>query len=131
MFFSPEMTRLRLPPGLPAAVREQIAAFNAQKAALKRELRETVVAYDGATAAIRDQAFESLADRQWPYLAELEIQADDIRRMLADRFEPTAPPATAPPTVPTVSARVAQPVAPSVATTSAADASRVFIMLVS
>ena len=98
MFFSPEMTRLRLPPGLPGAVREKVAAFNAQKAALKRELRETVIAYDGATAAIRDQAFEALADRQWPYFGEIEILADEIRRMLADRFEPTAPPA--PPWIP-------------------------------
>jgi hypothetical protein len=98
MFFSPEMSRLRLPADLPAGLREKIAAFNTQKATLKRELRETVVAYDGATATVRDQAFESLADRQWPHFGMLETLAEDIRRLLATRFELTAPPA--PPWIP-------------------------------
>jgi hypothetical protein len=98
MFFSPEMSRLRLPPDLPPELREKIAAYNARKAALKRELQETVIAQDGASAGARDRAFEALADRQWPHFGMLEEQAEEIRRLLGARFELSAPPA--PPWIP-------------------------------
>ncbi|MGH7946920.1 MAG: hypothetical protein ACREH8_24470 [Opitutaceae bacterium] len=92
MFFSPEMTRFRLPADLSPVLREKIAVYNGQKAALKRELRETVIALDGAGSDVRGRAFEALADKQWPHFGILEELAEEIRRLIASRFEPTAPP---------------------------------------
>ena len=98
MFFSPETSRLRLPANLPPPLREKLAAYNGQKAALKRELRATVVEQDRSTAAERDRAFEQLADRQWPHLGILEEMAEEIRGLLASHFEVSAP--AAPPWLP-------------------------------
>jgi hypothetical protein len=98
MFFSPETARFRLPADVPPALREKIAVYNGQKATLKRELREAVVALEGVNAAERARAFESLADRQWPHLGTLEQLADEIRTLLAPRFAVTAP--SPPPWIP-------------------------------
>lgn len=98
MFFSPETTRLRLPPELPADLREKIGVYNGRKAALKRELRTLVLEQEGASAANRLKAFEALADTQWPEVASLELLADEIRRGLAPRLQVVAPPA--PPWIP-------------------------------
>jgi hypothetical protein len=98
MFFSPETTRFRLPPDLPAELKEKIGVYNGRKAAVKRELRELVVAQDGASASDRAKAFEALADAQWPELSALELLADEIRRGLAPRLRVVAPPA--PPWIP-------------------------------
>jgi hypothetical protein len=98
MFFSPETTRLRLPADVPAAVREKVAVYNGQKAALKRELREAVIAQEGANAASRVRAFEALADRQWPHLGILEQRAEEIRQSLGSTLAVSAPPA--PPWIP-------------------------------
>lgn len=91
MFFSPETARFRLPPELPPALRERIGLYNGQKAELKRELRETVAASEKMKATERTQAFEALADKQWPQLGELEKLADEIRTLLAARFAVAAP----------------------------------------
>jgi hypothetical protein len=98
MFFSPETTRLRLPPGLPPEVREKVGVYNGRKATLKRELRQLVVAQENASAADRLKAFEALADAQWPELSSLELLAEEIRRDLAPRLQIVAPPA--PPWIP-------------------------------
>ena len=98
MFFSPETTRLRLPPELPPELREKIGTYNGRKAALKRELRQLVVEQESASAADRTTACEALADAQWPELASLELLADEIRRELAPRLQVVAPPA--PPWIP-------------------------------
>jgi hypothetical protein len=98
MFFSPEMTRLRLPSDLSPIVREKIAAYNGQKAALKRELRALVIAQEGASAGARERAFEALADLQWPHLGAMEELAEELRRLLASKLGLSAPPA--PPWIP-------------------------------
>jgi hypothetical protein len=98
MFFSPETARFRLPAGASPAVRAQLAAFNGRKAALKRELHDTVIAQDRTGAAERAAACAALADRQWPEIVALEQLAEEIRRELAARLAPTPPPA--PPWVP-------------------------------
>jgi hypothetical protein len=71
MFFSPETARFRLPEAASPSLRERVGAFNGLKAALKRELHDTVIAQDRASAAARRKAFEALADRQWPALIAL------------------------------------------------------------
>jgi hypothetical protein len=92
MFFSPETTRFRLPEGASPELREKLGVYNGQKAALKRELRELVVAQEGAKASDRAKAFEALADSQWPQLATLEHLADEIRKLLSPRLELAPPP---------------------------------------
>jgi hypothetical protein len=72
MFFSPETSRFRLPAGLSLAAREKIGTYNGQKASLKNQLRETIIAQDKAPPAVRAAAFEALADEQWPHFAALE-----------------------------------------------------------
>ena len=98
MFFSPEMTRFRLPAGISSALREKIGTYNGQKAALKRELRDTIIAQERATPAVRARVLEELADKQWPQFGILEELAEEIRGMLASRFEVEAP--AAPPWIP-------------------------------
>jgi hypothetical protein len=73
-------------------VREKFAAYNGQKAALKRELREAVVANEGVRFAERTRAFEALADQQWPHLVTLEQTAEEIRRLLPFKLEVAPPP---------------------------------------
>jgi hypothetical protein len=91
MFFSPEMTRFRLPPGISPALREKIGLYNGQKAALKRELREVILAQERASPAVRARVLEELADKQWPQFGLLEELGEEIRGMLASRFEVEAP----------------------------------------
>ncbi len=98
LFFSPETTRLRLPSDLPPAVLARVAAFNAQRARLKRQLRELVHAQDQQPREVRTAAFNRLAEEQWPHLGNLETLAEEIRRDLAPHFEPVAP--SRPPAIP-------------------------------
>lgn len=98
MFFSPEQTRFRLPSDLPPATLTQIAAYNSQKADLKRELREAMHAFEKASTAGRDAAFARLAEEQWPRLGALETLANEIRGELVRRFEPAPP--KRPPAIP-------------------------------
>lgn len=98
MFFSPEQSRLRLPPALPPPLLEKIAAYNRDKGALKNELRAAIHAQERASAAQRTAAFARLADEQWPRFGALEALADEIRVELARRFEPTPP--KRPPAIP-------------------------------
>ena len=98
MFFSPETTRFRLPPDLPAELKEKIGVYNGRKAALKRELRSLVYAQENASASDRAKAFEALADAQWPEISALELLADEIRRGLVPRWRVVPPPA--PPWIP-------------------------------
>lgn len=98
IFFSPETTRLRLPAGASAALREAFAAYNARKSALKADVRATVLAVDGRPLAAQAEAYAALADRQWPQLADLERLADDVRVELAPVLDASSPPA--PPWIP-------------------------------
>lgn len=83
MFFSPALTRLRLPVKMPPELVERIGRFNRDKTQLKQELYETVVRFDHETAAVRRNTFAALTDRQHPRLRELEELAEEIRHGLA------------------------------------------------
>lgn len=83
-YFSPEGSRIHLPPNLPADLSAKIAAYETQRRALVTELRAAVErSPDSATAYL-----ESLASRQAPALAQLEDSAEDIRRGLAVLQDP-------------------------------------------
>ncbi|MDO8544289.1 MAG: hypothetical protein Q7S40_27940 [Opitutaceae bacterium] len=99
MFFSPEMTRLRLPPDLPPEVLARIATYNAEKAKLKVELREMIHRQENASRAERAAAFTRLAEDQWPHLSNLETLAEELRTDLGPRFVPLPP--EKPPAIPT------------------------------
>ena len=99
MFFSPETTRLRLPPDLPPEVLRRISAYNRQKDALKQELRAALHAQDKAARDERTAAFARLAEEQWPHLGNLETLAEEVRSDLARRFVPVPP--QKPPAIPT------------------------------
>ena len=93
LFFSPATARLLLPPEIPEALAEKIAAFEREKSTLKRELRDAVYASDKSFfSRTRNRAMEALAERQWPRLAALEDMAEDIRRDLARLPHPLGPP---------------------------------------
>ncbi len=80
LFFSPGLTRVRLPDDVPAAIAAKVAAFETKKSTLKKELFDVIYAQDGATFAFtRNAALKSLAERQAPALAQLELLADEIR----------------------------------------------------
>ena len=92
IYFSPETTRLLLPAGLPPALSAKIGAYDGDKAALKRELRDTVVAQDKSSNGKRLRAFQDLADLQRPRLAALADLAEEIRRGLGTLPDPPPPP---------------------------------------
>lgn len=94
MFFSPETTRITLPPKLPPALVEKIGVFNREKTALKSELRDTVFAEDKTkSAAKRLPAFQSLAELQRSRFVALDNLAEEIRCGLAAVPGPPPPPA--------------------------------------
>ena len=99
MFFSPALSRLRLPAKPPPDLVARIGRFNREKAALKNELRETVFAHDKSLPEDRLKAFAELAERQWPRFAPLEALAEEIRIGLAAIPAPrlAAPPHVPPP----------------------------------
>ena len=98
IFFSPETTRFRLPTSASPRLRERLGAYNGRKAALKRELHDTVIEQDRAGGSSRASAFEALADKQWPEIVALEQLAEEMRPELSGRLTPAPPPA--PPWVP-------------------------------
>jgi hypothetical protein len=83
IFFSPEAARFRLPATLPAELRAKFGQFVHDKDALKRELRETLVAQDGASDSKRRAVFQKLTEQQWPRVVALDELAESIRADLA------------------------------------------------
>ncbi|MCX6951606.1 MAG: hypothetical protein NTV51_05410 [Verrucomicrobia bacterium] len=80
LFFSPSLTRVRLPDDLPGDLAAKVASFETKKSALKKELFDTLVTQDRAIFAFtRTAALRTLAGRQAPALAEIERLADEIR----------------------------------------------------
>jgi hypothetical protein len=79
IFFSPAMSRFRLPKNATTRLVALLGRFNGLKNMLKQELRETVLAQDSAAPRERAQTFAALAGRTEPQLAELEKVADEIR----------------------------------------------------
>jgi hypothetical protein len=85
LFFPPEPARVLLPDDLPADLAAQVAAYQTEKSALKKELYDTIYNEDSAALAfMRNSALKALAGKQAPRLAELEPLAEDIRRGLAE-----------------------------------------------
>lgn len=65
---------------MPAEIAAKVAAYETKKSTLKKELFDVISTHDSATFAfLRNAAIRSLAERQAPALAKLEILADDIR----------------------------------------------------
>lgn len=83
MFFSPAMSRLRLPRNATPELIALLGRFNRLKSDLKQQLRETVCEEDRAASEQRSAAFAALAERQWPRLVELEKLADEVRAAMA------------------------------------------------
>jgi hypothetical protein len=98
IFFLPETARIRLPADLPADLATKIAAFGAEKTALKAELRTTLYTFDDKGNDERTHVLAQLADRQAPRIAALDELAEDIRHGLADVTDMPGPPA--PPALP-------------------------------
>jgi hypothetical protein len=95
MFFMPGTSRIRLPADLPAALAAQVQIFSAEKAALKKELRDKVYDVDKTRfPAPRKHALEAFAHAQAGRFESLEEMAEDIRRGLAalPQFSRRAPP---------------------------------------
>ncbi|MFZ9838833.1 MAG: hypothetical protein ACO3JJ_09905 [Opitutaceae bacterium] len=107
LFFPPEPARVLPPEDLPPEVATRLAAYQARKAALKKELFDAVYAHDGqAFPWLRGNTMGALARRQEVALAELEQLAEEIRLGLAGNPEP-APLAERTPLPPVLQERVA------------------------
>ncbi len=93
-YFAPEMARIRLPINMPGELAAKVVAYQAQKAALKAELRETLYKQDRTLFDFnRVAALKALAGQQASRLASLEQLAEEIREGLAPLPNPASPPA--------------------------------------
>jgi hypothetical protein len=93
-YFAPEMARIRLPINMPPELSTKVVAYQAQKAALKAELREVLYKQDRALFDFkRAAALRTLAEQQAGRLAALEQLAEQIREGLAPLPNPASPPA--------------------------------------
>lgn len=91
-YFSPAMTRVRLPADLPADLSAKIQTYRDQKAAIMKELRDVLYREDRRWFDWpRVRALRDLAERQGPRIAALEPLADEIRRGLAKLPNPSEP----------------------------------------
>jgi len=83
-FFAPETARIRLPDDLSPEITAKIEAYQAAKTSLKATLRAVIYKNDRAFFSFnRTKAFRALAVEQAPALAQIEIQAEEIRTLLA------------------------------------------------
>jgi len=82
-FFTPETARIRLPDDLSPEITAKIDAYQAAKTQLKSALRAAIYKNDRAFFGFnRTKAFRALAEEQAPALAQIEIQAEEIRTLL-------------------------------------------------
>jgi hypothetical protein len=81
VFFDPAPARLVPPADLPPEAARRLAEFQALKAALKKELFDTIAKQDGKRS-IFTSPFRELAERQAPRLRELAASADAFRAAL-------------------------------------------------
>lgn len=94
MYFSPATSRIRIPAEIPSDIAEKIETYKAQKAVLKKELRDTLYQQDRAWFNFkRVNTLKALADSQAPRFAALDELAEDIRRSLVAYPNPARPPA--------------------------------------
>ena len=83
-FFTPETARIRLPDDLSPEITAKIDAYQTAKTQLKSALRTAIYKNDRAFFSFnRTKAFRALAEEQAPALAQIEIQAEEIRTLLA------------------------------------------------
>ncbi len=93
-YFAPEMARIRLPINLPPELSTKVVAYQAQKAALKAELRDVLYKQDRTLFDFKRVAvLKALAEQQAGRLAALEQLAEEIREGLALLPNPASPPA--------------------------------------
>lgn len=92
LYFSPETSRARLPLDLPEAVIAKISAYQAEKSALKSELRNAIYRGDRSFFYFtRKEILLPLIEQQTPRIAALELLAEEIRRALAPLPNPYRP----------------------------------------
>lgn len=92
-FFAPETARIELPADLTPEVSAKLDAYRDTKAALKAELRAVIYKQDRAFFSFtRTKALRALAEQQAPRLAALEVQAEELRQLLAAYPRPSRPP---------------------------------------
>ncbi len=92
-FFTPETARIRLPDDLSPEITAKIDAYQAAKNQLKSALRTAIYKNDRAFFSFtRTKALRALADEQAPALAQIEIQAEEIRTLLAPYPRASRPP---------------------------------------
>ncbi len=92
-FFAPETARIELPADLAPEVTAKLDAYRDAKAALKAELREVIYKQDRAFFSFtRTKALRALAEQQAARLAALEVQAEELRQLLASYPRPSRPP---------------------------------------
>ena len=100
LFFSPGLTRVVLPEDLSTETAAKVAAFETKKSTLKKELFDVMFTQDGATFAFsRNAAVKTLAARQAPALAQLDVLADEIREGLVN-LRSMSPPTSQSPLTP-------------------------------
>ncbi len=105
LFFSPETSRLVLPPDLPPDLALKIETYEKDKSALKSELRDAIYTLDRSSPSKRADALRTLASEQAPRFDTLEALAEEIRASFALLPNPPGPPA--PPAFPAaLSARI-------------------------
>ncbi|ATC64651.1 hypothetical protein CMV30_12165 [Nibricoccus aquaticus] len=92
LFFSPETSRLVLPPDLPPDLSLKIETYEKDKSALKSELRDAIYTLDRVHASKRADALRTLASEQSPRFDTLEALADEIRAGFALLPNPPGPP---------------------------------------
>jgi hypothetical protein len=92
-FFAPETARIELPSDLAPEVTAKLDAYRETKAALKAELRAVIYKQDRAFFSFtRTKALRTLAEQQAPRLAALEVQAEELRQLLAAYPRASRPP---------------------------------------
>ncbi|MEY2881835.1 MAG: hypothetical protein RLZZ15_4215, partial [Verrucomicrobiota bacterium] len=97
LFFPPEPARVAVPDDIALEVANELAAFQTKKSALKKELYDLVHKEDRAAFGFsRTRAFQALAAKQAPRLAELEQLAERIRGGLAGAPGLVPPPPKSP-----------------------------------
>jgi hypothetical protein len=91
VFFSPEPARVLFPDDMAADLAKKLAAYQNQKAALKKELYEAVNEAEHNRLSFIRNPLKGVAQKQSDRLKALEALADDIRRGLAESAQqPTA-----------------------------------------
>jgi hypothetical protein len=84
VFFSPEPARVLFPENIPDDVATKLAAYQNQKAVLKKELYAAVNEAERATLLFRTNPLKTVAQKQSSRLQALEALANEIRRGLAE-----------------------------------------------